>query len=214
MLICWSLFICLLSLMLLVPMTWTLSWNTAACTCVAWAKITFCYWIIFSLVASYRMMAFAAMWWGPRGCWITCVFWESCWLTWEAIHGCGGGLRLASLLSFSIRFSYFSFISLTPWFSSSTVLSVIDAVVDSLWSRVSVAWGCKMASFAISPSSCTIFCRTSLHSEHLQWKEWKQPVRIDQDLFGVEILHPDKSHFLVLSGLILQWYPSLFQAFS
>lgn len=103
------------------------------------------------------------------------VFWESCWLTREAIHGCGGGLRLASLLSFSIRVSYFSFISLTPWFSSSTVLSVIDAVVDSLWSPVSVAWGCKMASFAISPSSCTIFCRTSLHSGHLQWKEWKQP---------------------------------------
>ena len=32
-------------------------------------------------------------------------------------------------------------------------------------------------------------------------------MRIDQDSFGVEILHPGKSHFLVLSGLILQWYP-------
>ena len=31
-------------------------------------------------------------------------------------------------------------------------------------------------------------------------------MRIDQDSFGVEILHPGKSHFLVLSGLILQWY--------
>ena len=94
------------------------------------------------------------------------------------------------------------------------MLSVIDAVVDSLWSSVLVAWGCKMASFAISPSSCTFFCRKSLHSgqevdssRHLQWKEWKQPVRTDQDSFGVEILHPGKSHFLVLSGLILQWYP-------
>lgn len=32
-------------------------------------------------------------------------------------------------------------------------------------------------------------------------------MRIDQDSFGVEILHPGKSHFVVLSGLILQWYP-------
>ena len=31
-------------------------------------------------------------------------------------------------------------------------------------------------------------------------------MRIDQDSFGFEILHPGKSHFLVLSGLILQWY--------
>ena len=58
------------------------------------------------------------------------------------------------------------------------------------------------------------FFRKSLHSgqevdssRHLQWKEWKQPVTIDQDSLGVKILHPGKSHFLVLSGLILQWYP-------
>ena len=31
-------------------------------------------------------------------------------------------------------------------------------------------------------------------------------MRIDQDSFGFEILHPGKSHFLVLPGLILQWY--------
>ena len=93
------------------------------------------------------------------------------------------------------------------------MLSAIDAVVDSLWSSVSVAWGCKVAYFAISPSSCTFFCRKSLHSgqevdssRHLQWMDWKQPVRIDQDSFGFEILDPGKSHFLVLSGLILQWY--------
>ena len=32
-------------------------------------------------------------------------------------------------------------------------------------------------------------------------------MRIDQDSFGFEILHPGNSHFLVLSGLMLQWYP-------
>ena len=31
-------------------------------------------------------------------------------------------------------------------------------------------------------------------------------MRIDKDSFGFEILHPGKSHFLALSGLILQWY--------